>query len=360
MIEPWARRGAAWPLIAAALAFGCDISSPDADKSRWTQLGLDGELVLSVADTPWGLYAGTQFEGIFRYDPEKEQWDPLGLDHAMVSVILFVPDEPPQLLAGFLPYDEETTPAAVFSSGDGGRTWTPHDGGLAAATNDSRFWAWSLAVDPADPKRLFLGEQFPTIIRSTDGGEAWEFVSGTLDMFGGRVTGIAFDPADSKRMVASANNAFGGGVVFTSDDAGSTWRWIEPIPNAELRFSDIFIDPRVRDRIWMAVQGRVLRSDDYGDTWQGSLRADGVARLICQILFDGSTLYAVGTEFPVPDEPQNFEDLVVFRLRDGEDEWKKFVGPDEAQGALSGTLDSEGRVIVGTTGSGVWMWTPRE
>lgn len=59
----------------------------------------------------------------------------------------------------------------VWRSGNGGATWTPLDGVGPGALPDMP--VHSLAVDPADSRRLFLGTDLGIFV-STDGGQSWE------------------------------------------------------------------------------------------------------------------------------------------------------------------------------------------
>lgn len=173
----------------------------------WTHLGLEGHWVTALADTPWGLFAGTGDAGVFRFDSNAGSWQALGLDHAVAWSMLFVPGPTPRLLVGMRNRAEERTPAAVFATEDRGRTWLPWDGGLAEQ-HDNREWAYSLAMDPGDAARLYMG-QSASILRSTDGGRSWQYVSGDADMTANGVNAIVISPARDGRVWAGVEGAFG-------------------------------------------------------------------------------------------------------------------------------------------------------
>lgn len=50
--------------------------------------------------------------------------------------------------------------------------------------------------------------------------------------------------------------------------------------------------------------------------------------------------------------------LRLYRLPGGEGEWEAIDVPSDVRGGRSATLDSRGRLVVGTAGSGVWIWKP--
>lgn len=166
-----------WSAWLAAIVLGCSDSVAPVDlgscnppaTGAWTHLGLEGQWVTALAETPWGLYAGTHDDGVFRMDANG-MWKPVGLDHAIISDIVFVPGGTERLLVGLYPYAEERTQAAVFATTDSGRTWVPWDGGLAAS-RDGYGSGFSLAIDVGNPDRLFMSF-FDTIVRSDDGGSS--------------------------------------------------------------------------------------------------------------------------------------------------------------------------------------------
>jgi len=72
-------------------------------------------------------------------------------------------------------------------------------------------------------------------------------------------------------------------------------------------------------------------SEDAGETWQRSLRADYMA-ISAQIRLGGDLLRAGS--------------------------WETTDVPSEVRGGRSASVDSRGRLVVGTAGSGVWVWEP--
>jgi hypothetical protein len=170
-------------ICCAAMGFMLSCTDPnrpvlgDCEPARhgsWEFLGLEDHWIRSVGATPWGVFAGTTDGGIFRLNESTGEWVSLGLDHAIVRTMLFVPSDPPKLLVGVSPRGEAQTQAAVFLSTDSGESWIPWDGGLAAL-RDWREWAYSLAYDPGDHSRLYMGHS-AALSRSTDGGLSWTYL----------------------------------------------------------------------------------------------------------------------------------------------------------------------------------------
>jgi photosystem II stability/assembly factor-like uncharacterized protein len=78
-----------------------------------------------------------------------------------------------------------------------------------------------VVVDPRDPQVVFAAG--PTgLFRSQDGGLTWETSSQGLDTAG--IVALALNPAQPDRLyVASADGSF-----FRSEDNGRTWQAIAP------------------------------------------------------------------------------------------------------------------------------------
>jgi len=347
------------------IVLGCsDPVAPDFGRcdtpttGAWTHLGLEGQWVTALAETPWGLFAGTGNNGVFRCG-EAGKWERLGLDHAAVGAMLFVPGATPRLLVGMRPRAEEKTAAAVFATEDRGRTWLPWDGGLAAQY-DNRQWAYSLAMDPGDPERLFMG-QSAAILRSTDGGENWIYVHGSAGLSGIGMNAIVISPARDGRVWAGGEGALFNGLILLSEDWGDNWEPVIITPGFENAVFDLAVDQNDPRRIWAGVRGGVARSEDHGRTWEPVLtRISGDnGGTIANVLTLGADVYAVGSAFrPIPD---TLRDLALFRSGDGGTTWTAVPAPPNLSGANVAMLDSNGHLLLGTGSElpgGVWRFQP--
>jgi photosystem II stability/assembly factor-like uncharacterized protein len=192
-------------------------------------------------------------------------------------------------------------------------------------------------------------------MRSVDGGRSWRFVFGdaTSD---GNVPRILLDNNGTIWFIA---NWVPSGVVFHSTNGGLTWRNRTPDGSQGPRgllWDDVSVTPD--GRVWLvATQGSmpddlpdprgesgVVVSSDSGETWQ---RVSPLGPSIAfRFLPAGDTLYAVSQEAG--------NQLGVFRLRLGRSHWDEIVVSPGIAGGLSATLDDEGRLVVGTAGTGVW------
>jgi photosystem II stability/assembly factor-like uncharacterized protein len=139
--------------------------------------------------------------------------------------------------------------------------------------------AESIAVDPADPARLYAGTEGNGLWRSTDAGRSWEPAG----------TGIPYSAITAVAVARSASRR--AGVVFAgtepstlsrSGDGGESWqeltallalpsssRWSFPPKPYTHHVRWIETDPNIEGRLYVAIEaGALVRSDDEGKTWQ--------------------------------------------------------------------------------------------
>ena len=343
------------PLVACSDSTGPAECTAVVEDRCWTALGLDGQWIHALASTEWGLFAGTREQGVFRWR-SGTSWEALGLDHAIVSSILYVPASPARLLVGVSPYSDETTEAAVFSSVDRGQTWVAWDDGLAARKGN-RGWAYSLALDPSDPNKLFMGQSAP-IMRSLNAGQTWQYVYGNDDIAGGGIGSIMVSPRQDGRVWAGGQTALLSGTIRRSDDNGENWQFFNPTPNSDNQVSALVLDPRHADGIWAGMGVQIMYSGDAGNSWGLVLRPEfsSVADLM---LLDG-VLYAVGavnTDL-VPSNMGPVSELGLYRSSDWGATWEPMAAPVELSGGFRIVGDGSGGLLIGTTASGVWHLAP--
>jgi photosystem II stability/assembly factor-like uncharacterized protein len=123
----------------------------------------------------------------------------------------------------------------------------------------------SLAADPNDANRLFLGTSDGHVFTSTDEGGQWQLISrigaGQDDV----VTHIIVDPRDSNRLYASSWTLYsGGGGVYRSDDAGHSWNLIGLAHETVRALAQSPTNPKL---LLAGSLTGVYRSDDEGASW---------------------------------------------------------------------------------------------
>jgi photosystem II stability/assembly factor-like uncharacterized protein len=159
----------------------------------------------------------------------------------------------------------------VYRSTDGGATWEARNGGLPTypifpgAESPTAVPVDALAIDPESPSTLFAAlESVPGhvpggVYRSTDAGATWTPASDGLPL-PLSFRALALDPADPERVYPGTPDG-----VFRSLDGGGHWT---PAPALPTPTSSVAIDPRTPAKLFTGTRdGRILASDDGGQAW---------------------------------------------------------------------------------------------
>ena len=280
----------------------------------------------------------------------------------------------------------------IQRSEDGGRSWeamgnefryegvpgthqwydgTPHPWEFARV--------WHLEPSLTDPDTVYAGVEDAALFRSGDGGRTWQELAGLRGHGSGPswqpgaggmcLHTIMLDPAESQRMFVAISAA----GVFRTDDDGKTWRPVNrglhsegiPDPDAEVGHCvhRIAMHPSRPNVLFMQKHWDVMRSDDGAESWQeisGNLPTDfGFA--IDVHAHEPDTVYVV----PIKSDSEHYPpdgQLRVYRSRTGGNEWVPLTNglPQDncyvnvLRDAMSvDTLDPCG-VYLGTTGGQVY------
>jgi photosystem II stability/assembly factor-like uncharacterized protein len=179
-----------------------------------------------------------------------------------------------------------TVGAGLWVSYDSGGKFRHIPKGVDAESN-----CRALAVSPHEPGVLLASEDKVGVIRSTDNGGSWERIGNPIDS---DIWSLAFDPHDPDRIFVGARP----GIVRSTDGGESFQELTTSVPTrcpiGVPRVTNVIVDPRNQQRVWASVEVAGLhRSNDGGETWEGlgrlgstefhddvhgfTLRADGEA-----------------------------------------------------------------------------------
>ena len=148
----------------------------------------------------------------------------------------------------------------IFRSRDGGLTW----GALPAQPGSLRVF-FGLAVDPAEPKRLYWGAcgKGGGLYRSEDAGGSWQHVF--------RRESWVFNV----HVAADGAVYCPGKNLWRSTDHGRTWKQLTQFPDGARTIVAVETDPADAARMWLArttwggsADGGVYETRDRGATWQ--------------------------------------------------------------------------------------------
>src|ERR1700683_1759233 len=243
---------------------------------------------------PDTVYAGVEDAALFRSTDGAQTWQELsglrghgpgqrwraGAGGMGLHTILLNPTHPERIFIAI-------SAAGVFRTDDAGQTWRPMDRGLHSAympdrTADVGHCVHRIAMHPSRPGVLFMQKHWD-VMRSDDGGESWQEVSGNLPTDFGFVIDVHAHEPETIYVVPIKSDSEhyppeGKLRVYRSRTGGNEW---EPLTQG-LPQSDCYVNV-LRDA--MAVDsldacgiyfgttgGQVYMSADAGDNWAPIVR----------------------------------------------------------------------------------------
>ncbi|MEV0176829.1 RICIN domain-containing protein [Streptomyces sp. NPDC050803] len=191
------------------------------------------------------LYARTDMGGAYRWDAGAEQWIPLtdwigekdwnllGIDSVATD-----PVDPKRLYLGAGTYTNDWAGnGAILRSTDKGRTFKRTNLPFKLGANeDGRGAGERLVVDPANNANLLLGSRKNGLWRSTDYGKTWSQVSSfpVKDgaSSGGGISFVTYGPAGSKTVYVGVGDK--STSLYRSTDGGGSWQAVSGQPTGQL------------------------------------------------------------------------------------------------------------------------------
>jgi photosystem II stability/assembly factor-like uncharacterized protein len=240
----------------------------------------------------------------------------------------------------------------VQRSSDGGKTWETVDNKFVYdGVPGTHQWydgtphpwefkrVWHFEPSLTDPDVVYAGVEDAALFRSGDGGKTWQELSGLRGHGSGPqwapgagglcLHTILLDPTNANRMYIAISAA----GAFRSDDAGASWKPInrglksQYIPNPEAEVGHcvhrIAMNRARPDVLFMQKHWDVMRSDNGGDSWHevsGNLPTD-FGFVIDVHTHEPDTIYVV----PIKSDSEHYPPdgkLRVYRSRTGGNEWE--------------------------------------
>ncbi len=262
-------QGASWATFGAALP----AAGPD-----------EGLFFHKVVRAGSGRWFAASDCGVYRAAAGALGWERAirGLKAGGMSSVVADPERPRVLYAG-------NNTCGVFKSSNGGRSW-------ARQADPSHSGAYSLAIDPRSPRRLYAGT-LRGIYRTQNGGRSWRRIPTRPPAVDGQVGRdfVRVDPHDPRNLYAGWLR-----YLLFSQDRGASWSLGDLGRDRKIvRLRELVVHPGDSSVVFLASRGRgVLRSTDGGATWRS--RSRGLPRLASRLEVwdlaidprDGEILYA--------------------------------------------------------------------
>jgi len=181
------------------------------------------------------------------------QWAVLGPDGGDVRSLAFDPHDPNRIFLG-------TSTGVIFVSEDGGHRWSR----FAKLGSGDDYVLDHIAIDPHNSETIFVSawsvqdQSAGEIFRSNNGGKDWEPLAA---MHGKSVRAMAVSASDPKVVVAGALDG-----VYRSRDGGNVWEHISDtgIKNIE----SIAVDPKDANVVYAGTWHLAWKTSDGGANWQ--------------------------------------------------------------------------------------------
>jgi len=183
------------------------------------------------------------------------QWTVLGPDGGDVRSLAYDPQNPGRVFLG-------TSTGVIFVSEDGGHNWSR----FAKLGAGDDYVLDHIAFDPQNSKTILVSawsvqdQNAGDIFRTHNGGKDWEVLSA---MHGKSVRAMAISGSDHKVVVAGALDG-----VYRSTDGGNNWQRISPNDGIVKNIESIAVDPKDPNVVYAGTWHLAWKTSDGGANWQ--------------------------------------------------------------------------------------------
>jgi photosystem II stability/assembly factor-like uncharacterized protein len=268
----------------------------------------------------------------------EQPWQPVGPDGGTVRSLAIDPQDPDRIFLG-------TSAGNLYLSTDKGASWSR----FARPGNSAEMVLDHIVIDPADPRNIFVAAwnaQLPSsdgeLYRSKDGGKSWEIVP---DLHGKSLRALSIAASDPKILVVGALDG-----IYRSRNGGHDWERISPENHAEIKnVESVAIDPVNPDVIYAGTWHLPWKTEDGGKTWHNIKKG----------VIDDSDVFSIVID---PSQPANLFISAcsgIYRSESAGELFRKIQGiPYSARRTRMLQMDpTDHNVVYAGTTEGLWKTT---
>lgn len=192
---------------------------------------------------------------VYALGAEGRPWAVLGPDGGDVRSLAYDPHNPNRVFLG-------TSTGVLFVSDDGGHNWAR----FAKLGAGDDLVLDHISIDPRNSKTIFVSawsvqdQSAGEIFRTRDGGDHWENLSG---MRGKSVRAMAVSASNPDVVAAGALDG-----VYRSQDGGNSWQHISPADGTVKNVESIAVDPKDPNVIYAGTWHLAWKTSDAGANWE--------------------------------------------------------------------------------------------
>jgi photosystem II stability/assembly factor-like uncharacterized protein len=213
-------------------------------------------------------------DGVYKSTDSGATWKSVGLrDTHHIGRIVVHPSNPDVAYVAAVGHLWGPNPdRGVFRTTDGGQTWTK------VLFVDDNTGATDLVLDPRNPQTIYAalyqrqrktwgfngGGRGSGIYRSRDGGDTWTRLAEGLPKGDCGRIGLDASAVDAGVVYATVEASGRDGGIFRSSNGGDTWEQLSALNPRPMYYSQIRLDPKDRNRVYILGSNRGFYISDDG------------------------------------------------------------------------------------------------
>jgi photosystem II stability/assembly factor-like uncharacterized protein len=184
------------------------------------------------------------------------QWAVMGPDGGDVRSLAYDPQNPDRVFLG-------TSTGVIFVSNNGGQDWSR----FAHLGTGDEYVLDHIVVNPQNSNIMYVSawsaqsQQIGDVFHTNDGGKTWQALPG---MHGKSIRAMAMSASNPKILVTGALDG-----VFRTNNGGNDWERMSPAAHADIKnIESIAIDPKDPNVVYAGTWHLAWKTADGGAHWQ--------------------------------------------------------------------------------------------